>query len=476
MSSDLRAKTTRGLLWSSVDRFSNQGMQFVFSIILARILQPKDYGVIAMLLIFTAIAGTFVDSGFSSALIRKPDLKEKDLSTAFYFNIVVGMVCYFLLFLISPYVADFYNEPILSPILKVVGLPVFFNSLTVVQRAQFTRKVDFKTQAKISLLSTVLSGIIGVIMAYKGFGVWALAGQNVSSSIIGSFLLWYYSKWRPQTGFNKDSFQYLFGYGSKLLASGLLDTTYNNIYPMVIGKFFSATQLGFFSRAQTFAALPSSNITNILQRVTFPVLSMIQNDEEGLRRNYRKILRTSAFIIFPMMMGLCALASPLINVVLTSKWNGCVLYLQIICLAMMWYPIHAINLNLLQVKGRSDLFLRLEIIKKIVGVSIMCVTIPLGITSMCIGLVVSSLIALVINTYYTGKLINVGYIRQMRDLFSVFINSIVMGGLCFLSIMFIGNDVLKIIVGFTIGILYYFVSSYLLRFKELGYVLSMLKK
>jgi teichuronic acid exporter len=188
MPSDLRKKTTKGLFWSSVDRFSNQGIQFVFSIILARMLQPKDYGIIAMLIVFTAIAGTFVDSGFSSALIRKPDLKEKDLSTAFYFNIVVGIVCYFLLFLISPYVADFYKEPILSPILKVVGLPVFFNSLTVVQRAKFTKEVDFKTQAKISLLSTVISGIIGVIMAYKGFGVWALAGQNVSSAIISTFL------------------------------------------------------------------------------------------------------------------------------------------------------------------------------------------------------------------------------------------------------------------------------------------------
>jgi teichuronic acid exporter len=476
MPSDLKKKTTKGLLWSSIDRFSTQGIGFVFSIILARLLQPKDYGVIAMLMIFMAIAGTFVDSGFSTALIRKPDLKEKDMSTAFYFNIVVGVVCYSILFFISPYVANFYNEPILSPILKVVGLSVLFNSLTVVQRAQFTKKVDFKTQAKISLQSTIVSGVVGVFMAYKGFGVWALVVQNLFSSLISTFLLWYFSKWRPVTGFYKDSFKNLFGFGSKMLASALLDTIYNNIYSMVIGKFFSSTKLGLFSRAQTFAAMPSSNITNVLQRVTFPVLSMIQNDEESLRRNYRKILRTSAFIIFPLMMGLCALASPIVKVILTNKWDGCILYLQIICFAMMWYPIHAINLNLLQVKGRSDLFLRLEIIKKIVGVSIMCVTIPLGITYMCIGMVVSSLIALVINTYYTGNLINVGYLRQMRDLVPIFANSIVMGGLCFFSIMYFENNMLKIIVGLTIGVLYYLVSSFLFRFKELDYVLSMLKK
>lgn len=476
MSSELKRKTATGLFWSSIDKFSNQGITFVFSIILARILVPKDYGVIAMLMVFTAVADLFVSSGFSSALIRKPELKEKDLSTAFYFNIFVGLFCYFILFLISPLVADFYKEPILSPLLKVVGLAVFFNSLSVVQRTQLTKKVDFKTQAKISLECTVLSGIIGIILAYKGFGVWALAVQNVLSSLINTLLLWIFSKWRPKTGFYKDSFLYLFGYGSKLLASGLLDTIYNNIYPIVIGKFFSPTQLGFFSRAQSFAALPSSNITSVLQRVTFPVLSLIQDDDKELKDKYRRLLCCSAFIIFPLMIGLAVLASPLVRLVLTSKWDGCVLYLQIISFAMMWYPIHAINLNLLQVKGRTDLFLRLEIIKKIIGVGIMCITIPFGITVMCIGMVVFSLIAVVVNTYYTGKIIHVGFFVQMGDLFPVLLNSLVMGGLVYFSVMFLESSIVKLLVGLVVGVAYYYISSFFLKFKELDDFMSIIKR
>lgn len=476
MSSELKRKTATGLFWSSIDKFSNQGITFVFSIILARILLPKDYGIIAMLLVFTTIADIFVNSGFSSALVRKLDLKEKDLSTAFYFNIFVGIFSYLILFLISPLVAEFYKEPILSPILKIAGIPVFLNSLCVVQRAQLVKKVDFKTQAKISLESTIISGIIGIILAYRGFGVWALVVQNVSSSFIYSILLWYFSRWRPKTGFYKDSFNYLFDYGSKLLIVSLIDTIYNNIYPIVIGKFFSPTQLGLFSRAQTFAALPSSNITIIIQRVTFSVLSLIQDDDKELKDKYRRLLCCSAFIIFPLMIGLAVLASPLVRLVLTSKWDGCVLYLQIISFAMMWYPIHAINLNLLQVKGRTDLFLRLEIIKKIIGVGIMCITIPFGITVMCIGMVVFSLIAVVVNTYYTGKIIHVGFFVQMGDLFPVLLNSLVMGGLVYFSVMFLESSIVKLLVGLVVGVAYYYISSFFLKFKELDDFMSIIKR
>lgn len=238
--------------------------------------------------------------------------------------------------------------------------------------------------------------------------MWALVWQGVTGSFVRMILFWILSKWRPRESFSKNSFHYLFGYGSKLLASGLLDTTYNNIYPIVIGKFYSPAQLGNFTRAQGWASLPSSNITGILQRVTFPVLTEMQDDDERLATNYRKLLRMSAFVVFPLMMLMAAIASPLIRVVITAKWDACVPYLQIMCFAMMWYPIHAINLNLLQVKGRSDLFLRLEIIKKVVGVSVMCVTIPLGVKAMCYGMIFTSVNALLINTYYTGKLINVG--------------------------------------------------------------------
>lgn len=447
MSESLRHKTTKGLLWSSVENFSNQGVQFIFSIILARILAPSDYGVVAMVAIFFAVAQSFVDSGFSNALIRKKDRTEEDMSTCFYFNIVVGLVAYAVLFVISPWVAEFYNQPILSPIVRVSGLNVLLNSLCVVQQAKLTFNIDFKSQAKVTLTATIISGTIGVILAYMGYGVWSLVWQGVASAVCRTCLLWIIAGWRPKSRFSKQSFHYLFGYGSKLLASGLLDTIYNNVYPIVIGKFYSPAQLGLFSRAQGWASLPSSNITRILQRVTFPVLSSIQDDEERLRADYRCLLKMSAFVVFPLMLLLAAVASPLIRVVITSKWDCCAIYLQVVCFAMMWYPIHAINLNLLQVKGRSDLFLRLEIIKKILGITIMCVTIPLGVLAMCYGMVVSSVLCLFINTYYTGKLINVGFLKQMKDLFPVFSISFLSGIMAYLVVISFDIEWVRLILG-----------------------------
>ena len=472
----LKQKTTKGIFWSTIERFSNQGMSFLFSVILARMLDPSDFGIIAMITIFFAVAQSFVDSGFSNALVRKTDRREEDLSTCFYFNIGVGIMAYIVLFLIAPLVASFYNQPILSPIIRITGLGVVLNSLCVVQQALFTIKIDFKSQAKVTLSATIISGIVGVILAYQGYGVWALVWQGVVMTSARMALLWLMSKWRPTTGFSKSSFNYLFGYGSKLLASGLLDTIYNNIYPIVIGKFYTPTQLGNYSRALSFAQLPSSNITSILQRVTFPVLSTIQDDIPRLQANYRRLLKLSAFIIFPLMMGLAAVAFPMIRLILTPKWEGCSLYLQIICFALMWYPIHAINLNLLQVKGRSDLFLRLEIIKKIVGVCIMCITIPLGITAMCIGMVASSLISLFINTYYTGKLIDIGYLKQMRDLTPIFINSLIMGGIVYFSIQISDNDILQLSLSIIVGVLSYIGGASMITRSELKEFLNLFKR
>jgi polysaccharide biosynthesis protein len=476
MSESLKQATTKGLFWSSVERFSNQGVQFVFSIILARLLSPSDYGIIAMVTIFFAVAQSFVDSGFSNALVRKTDRVEEDLSTCFYFNIGVGIIAYIVLFLIAPLVANFYNQPILSPIIRITGLEVMLNSLCVVQQALFTIKIDFKSQAKITLSATVISGIVGILLAYQGYGIWALVWQGVASSIVRMGLLWLMSKWRPRTGFSKSSFNYLFGYGSKLLASGLLDTIYNNIYPIVIGKFYNPAQLGNYSRALGWAQLPSANITSILQRVTFPVLSAIQDDTLRLQNSYRRLLKLSAFIVFPLMMGLAAIASPLIRVILTAKWDGCVLYLQILCFALMLYPIHAINLNLLQVKGRSDLFLRLEIIKKIIGVVILIITIPLGITAMCLGMVFSSIICLIVNTYYTSRFIDVGLLTQLKDLRIILINSLVMGGGIYILISFIDIEGLKLVMGIVIGFLLYFIGSFYFSKAELQEVISLIKK
>lgn len=476
MSDNLKAKATRGLFWSSVDRFSSQGISFVFSIFLARILDISDYGIVAMIVVFMAVAQAFVDSGFSSALIRKPDLNEEDKSTAFYFNIIVGLTCYGILFIVSPLIADFYDEPLLSPIIRVTGLSIIFNSLCVVQRALFTIAVDFKTQAIISLACTVISGVVGLVMAYNGYGVWALVAQSTISTFLNFVLLWLCSRWRPVTGFSKASFHYLFNFGSKLLASGLLDTLYNNAYPIVIGKFYNSAQLGLYSRAQGYASLPSSNITGILQRVTFPVLSLMQDDDERLALNYRRLLRVSAFVVFPLMVMLAAVAAPLIRVMITSKWDGCVGFLQILSIAMMWYPIHAINLNLLQVKGRSDLFLRLEIYKKIFGVLILICTIPLGVTAMCWGLVVGSVFSLVMNTYYTGKLIKVGFFIQMKDLLPTLVNSVIMGGIAYYIVNNIDSSIISLIAACSVSIVFYFTTSYLLKIPELKEVILIIKR
>lgn len=476
MSDNLKVKAARGLFWSSVDRFSSQGISFVFSIFLARILDISDYGIVAMIVVFMAVAQAFVDSGFSSALIRKPDLNEEDKSTAFYFNIVVGLACYGILFITSPLIADFYDEPLLSPIIRVTGLSIVFNSLCVVQRALFTIAVDFKTQAIISLACTVISGVVGLVMAYNGYGVWALVAQSTVSTFFNFVLLWLCSRWRPVTRFSKASFRYLFNFGSKLLASGLLDTLYNNAYPIVIGKFYNSAQLGLYSRAQSYASLPSSNITAILQRVTFPVLSLMQDDDERLALNYRRLLRVSAFVVFPLMVMLAAVAAPLIRVMITSKWDGCVGFLQILSLAMMWYPIHAINLNLLQVKGRSDLFLRLEIYKKILGVLILICTIPLGVTAMCWGLVVGSVFSLVMNTYYTGKLIKVGFFIQMKDLLPTLVNSVIMGGIAYYIVNNIDSSIISLIAACSMATAFYFTTSYLLKFPELKEVLLIIKR
>ena len=469
----LKNKTKKGLAWSMIERFATQGVQFLFGIILARLLSPDDYGVIAMPLVFLAIAQCIIDSGFSTALIRKPELTEDDLSTAFYFNIGIGIFCYAVLFFSSPLIADFYHTPILSSLLKVTALAVLFNPLCAVQQAILTRKIDFKTQAIVSLSGAVVSGIVGLYMAYNGFGVWSLVFQQVGGYVMRTILLWILGKWKPKRKWSWESFHYLWGFGSKMLGSGLLDTIYNNIYPIVIGKYFSAQDLGNYTRAQQFSSLPSSNVTGVLQRVTFPVLSRIQNEDERLARNYRKILKLSAFLIFPLMLILSAVADPLIRVLLSDKWEGCIILLQILCFSLMWYPIHAINLNLLTVKGRSDLFFRLEVFKKIIGVSIMVVTIPHGIIWMVSGGIVSSMISLIINTYYTGKLINVGYLKQMGDLLPIFGVSFAVWIIVHGSMMMSSNMYVQLIIGSLVGVIVYLVLAKLFLRTEWEDAMSM---
>ena len=372
--SSLKDKTVKGVIWSSIDRFSAQGIQFVFSILIARLLLPEDYGVIAMLNIFLAVSQTFIDSGFGTALIRKIDRTETDFSTVFYFNIAVASVFYVILFFCAPAIANFYETPLLESVTKVVALNLIINSLSGIHNAKLSIVIDFKSRAKISIITTLLTGAVGLWMAYAGYGVWTLVVQNLLSSVIRTVMLWIIVRWRPQLVFSWKSFKELFSFGSKLLASALLDTLYNNIYTLVIGKVFSPSTLGVYSKAKNLAQFPSSNITSVLQSVTFPVLSTIQNDEERLSDAYKRFLKLSAFVVFPLMVGLAAVADPFIRIALTDKWANAICLLQILCFSLIWYPIHAINLNILQVKGRSDYFLKLEIIKKVQGVLFLTVT------------------------------------------------------------------------------------------------------
>lgn len=476
MSDSLKSKTVKGVVWSSIERFSTQGVQFLIMIIMARLLTPKDYGLIGMLAIFLAVAQSLIDSGFSQALIRKQDRTDVDNSTVFYFNIVVSSALYLILFIAAPFVADFYNQPELTSVMRVVCLGVILNSLAVVQRALLTVRIDFKTQAKASLSAAVISGCIGIVLAYCGFGVWSLVVQQLLNLSVNTLLLWIFSKWRPIAVFSWKSFHELFAFGSKLLASGLLDTLYRNIYPIVIGKLFSASSLGHYTRAHQFSEFPSSNVTGIIQRVTYPILCGIQDETERLEAVYRKFLKLSAFIIFPLMIGMSAVARPFIDIVLGKQWGFCGQLLQIICFAMMWYPIHAINLNLLQVKGRSDLFLRLEIIKKILGITVLCITAPFGLVVMCYGQIFNSIVALVINTYYTGKLINVGFIRQMKDLLPTILLSLTMFGAILLVNDFIEANIYRLVIGILVGIIVYSSGSYIFKFKELQTLFSLIRR
>lgn len=422
---ELKEKTLSGVKWNAIGRFSTQGVSFVISILLARILTPSDYGVVGMIGIFMAIAQTFIDSGFGSALIRKKDCTDEDFSTAFYFNIVVGIVCYLILFLAAPLIADFFDTPILRDIVRVLSINLFLNSLSIVQTAKLTAAVDFKSQAKVSLVATIVSGCVGLVMAYGGFGVWSLVYQSVSLSLVRTILFWIITKWKPLRTFSKQSFKYLFGFGSKILSASLLHTIYVYLTTILIGKFYTSKDLGYYTRGEGLANLPSSNLTSILQGVTYPILAKIQDDDERLISVYRKYIRITSMVIFFGMFLMAALSKPLILTLLTDKWANSIIYLQIFCFAYMFDHINQLNLNILYVKGRSDLVVRLEVIKKTISISMIVAAIPFGVLAICIARALYTQIAVIINTYYTGKLFGLGYFAQVKDFIKYIIYSLI---------------------------------------------------
>ena len=459
MSESLKNRAVHGAKWSFIDNISNSGVTFLVGLILARLLTPAEYGIMAMIAIFIAVSNSIVDSGFSNALIRKVRIDRVDYNTVFVFNLIVSIVLYILLYTSAPAISLFFKEPVLTNVLRVIGLILIVNALGIIPRTILVRGIDFKTQTKVSIISSVSSGLVGVGMAIMGFGVWSLVWQQLSRQILNSLFLWIFCKWIPQWEFSIKSFKEMFGFGYKLLLSGLLDTLYKNIYYVIIGRCYSPAQLGHYSRAEQFNMIFSSNLTSIVQRVSYPVLSSIQEEPERLREAYRQIIKTTMLVTLACMLGLAAVAKPLIIILIGEKWLPAVSFLQIICFSGMLYPLHAINLNILQVKGRSDLFLKLEIIKKTIAVFPILIGIFYGIEYMLWGSVLTSFIAYFLNSYYSADLIRYSTIEQIRDVLPVFTVSFTIAAVMWLfSLLDISVYIqlpTQIIVGLTLAFAVY---------------------
>ncbi|PLX87865.1 MAG: flippase [Desulfuromonas sp.] len=438
MTDNLRHKTMSALLWSFLERFGQQGIQFVIGIILARLLLPEEFGLIAMLTIFMAVAQSFIDSGFGQALIQKQSADHVDECSIFYFNILVGCVAAGLLCLAAPYISSFYNQPILELLTCALSLNLIINAFGLVQTALLTKTLDFKTQTMVSVFSMIVTGAVGITMAFYGFGVWSLVAQSVGGNLMRVVLLWFCSDWRPAWLFSVASLRSMFRFGSKLLASGLLDTVFRNLYLIVIGKVFSAGDLGFYSRARQLQHLPVDSLSSVVGRVTFPVFSSVQSDKARLKRGVKQALGVLMFVNAPLMVGLAVTAEPLVLVLLTEKWLPCVPYLQLFCVIGLLYPAHTVNLNVLKAQGRSDLFLRLEVIKKLMMIAVIALTYRFGITVMLYGQICTSVVGYLINSYYTKKFIEYSVVEQVKDFVPQVLVAVAMGmsvfGLTFLGL------------------------------------------
>ncbi|MDX9694246.1 MAG: lipopolysaccharide biosynthesis protein [Bacteroidales bacterium] len=467
----LKQKTVSGLLWSFIDNFAKLGLTFFIGIILARLLTPREFGLIGMITIFIALSQSLVDSGFTQALIRKKDCTQADFSTVFYFNLFVGIVLYAVLFFSAGAISRFFDEPQLRLIVQVVGLSIIVNAFTIVQRARLTKEINFKLQTKISIIASICSGVFGIVMAYTGYGVWSLVYKTLLGFAITSLFLWLWNKWKPTLVFSRNSFKEMFSFGYKLMISGLIDTAYRNIYLLIIGKYFSATELGFYTRADQFKNLPSQNITGVIQRVSYPVLAEMQGDIPRLKTAYQKIIKSTMLITFVSMMIMVAIAKPLVLVLIGEKWLPSVVYLQLLSFVGMLYPLHAINLNMLNVQGRSDLFLRLEIIKKILAIPVIVIGVLLGIEMMIVGMILISVISYFLNSYYSGQHIGYSSMQQLKDILPSFVLALFIGALVYLIGMFLDlPNYLILIIQLIAGGGIFFVLAELFKMKDYIFV------
>ena len=471
----LKDKTIKGTMWSAIDNVAQFGVQFVVSIVLARLLSPDDYGLIGIITIFTTVCTTIINGGFSNALIRTQKPTDEDYNTAFICNLLMSILLYAIVFLCSPLIADFFNRQELVALTRVSSFTMIIGALAIVQQTRLTKRIDFKTQTKITLIASILSGIVGIALALMDYGVWALVVQGIVAQSLRTVLLWFFNHWVPSLRFSKESFNRLFGFGWKMMASGILDSLWTQLYQVIVGKFYSPSTLGQYTRAKQFASLFSSNLTSVIQRVTFPVLSDIQDENERMIVAYRRIIKTTMFMTFALMFALGAVSEPLLYCLIGPKWHEAATYLPWICLIGSLYPLHAINLNMLQVQGRSDLFLGLEIIKKIIGIVPLMIGAFIGIFPMLYTSVFTSIICYFLNSYFPGKLLGYTSWMQIKDVALSFVISLIMAVVVYLMKYLPLSNWLILPMQIILGFFFFFFLCKITKIEEYKEVINMIK-
>lgn len=468
-------KTIRNFIWRFAERCGAQLVTFIVSIVLARLLAPEDYGTIALVTVFTTILQVFVDSGLGTALIQKKDADDLDFSSVFYFNFFVCIVLYIGMFLAAPIIAGFYGDSSLIPIIRVISLTIVISGVKGIQQSYVSRNMLFKRFFFATLGGTIFSAFLGIGLAYVGFGVWAIVAQQLSNTAIDTLILWITVKWRPKKMFSWNRLKGLLSFGWKLLVSSLLDTVYNNLRNLIIGKFYSSADLAYYNQGDKFPKLIVTNINNSIDSVLLPTLSSAQDDRERVKNMTRRAIKTSTYIMAPLMMGLAFCATPIVKLVLTDKWLPCVPFLRIFCITYMFWPVHTANLNAINAMGRSDWFLRLEIIKKIMGMAILLSTMWFGVMAMAYSLLLSSVLSQIINSWPNRKLLGYGYLEQVRDFAPGILLAVAMG----ICVYLIGYISLPTIVTLGIQILagatFYIGISAILKLEEFEYLLGMIK-
>ncbi|WP_394863328.1 lipopolysaccharide biosynthesis protein [Paraclostridium bifermentans] len=465
----------KNLVWKIMENCGIQGIQFIVQIVLARLLLPEDYGLISLVTIFIAIANVFVQSGFNTALIQKKDSDEIDFSSVFYLSLTVAVIAYIGIFCGAPIVANFYGESELVLILRVLGVTLFFGAFNSIQNAVIAKNMQFKKLFFSSLGASLVSGIVGVILAYNGLGVWALVSQQIFSQVFITIILWFTVKWRPTLVFSIKRVGVLFNYGSKLLVSSLVDTIYMNLRNLVIGKVYTPEMLGMYNRGQQFPQLIVNNINGSIQSVMLPTLSLEQDNKIRIKTIVRRSIVTSSFIIFPAMIGLAAIAEPVVRIILTDKWIPCVPFLQVFCFTYALMPIHTANLQAINAIGRSDIFLKLEVYKKVIGVIILIITIPYGVYAIALGGLIGSLISSFINSYPNLKLINYSYKEQLKDIIPSLSIAMIMGVIVYSVTLFNIPMVLTLSIQVLFGVASYIGMAYLFKLECFYYLLNTIK-